>query len=71
MGSDDDFPYYDSFNVNLDDPELSGLSITAAERIRTLSRFRAGRRALPMGPMRALGDYVVSYLSFGVSFDLF
>lgn len=59
MGSDEDFPYYDSFNMNLDDPELSGLSITAAERIRTLSRFRAGRRVLPMGRMRALGDYVM------------
>jgi hypothetical protein len=63
LGSDDDFPYYDPFNVTLDDPEIGGLGIAAAERIRTLHRFRAGRRpigGLSIGRMRAMGDYVVS-----------
>ena len=63
LGSDEDFPFYESFNV--EDTDLSGMSITAAERIRHLSRFRAGRqalRAMPVGRMRAVGDYVVIFI---------
>ncbi|KIM24887.1 hypothetical protein M408DRAFT_331556 [Serendipita vermifera MAFF 305830] len=60
LGSDEDFPFYDP--ATLDDADISGLGITAAERMRNLGRYRAGGRALravSVGRMRAMGDYVL------------